>query len=623
MIPPSAAAASRRRRRRSSSSSTAAEPSQPPPPPPPLALGSCRLLVLPHKKSTSRLLLLGAREEEHEELRRRPVAARRHRLLFPSSNGSSSSFVLIRRRIFRQGEEVSAPRSGGEEQQRRRRGHVCDSTTQQRQWILCRCFVQKQQQGLPAADCCSQLSPVIDSNGTLMSERSPKTTTEEEDDDDDDVAALLCFDDSVQVVIRSRNSRPSPDRDDGGGADDECSDSGGAKLDGADDHPEASWWTKGIVEDKYLVEEMMQPLVPQRNNDKASNYNQTKLQYQHQHSHVKVQRLNHRAQAYNSDNSNKKLDSLADHASSSSSSSSLSSPSVDESSYLATLKTKPLPALSVAFDVFFAVSESATAEGRALSKKDDDDNNNNNFENNVSHRGPLLLSALKRQLVGCPILMTAAGGDCGEAAPSAITTRIRLRNCFGKTWYFVAKSVSALQKSSSSQEDRRFATGSRDERSSPVRLYLITPSTKITLFFDDDDDTNTTLNHDADRAANQLPLPSPPQSASLLSPASQLLIDTINCIYRIETSRNAEGGCSKGNVPRAFLLTGPPGVGKVREVPQSAFHNLPANCRSLTCPYCCALFDLDAQRPSRRTTFLRNVTSNLQADLPERRRDHV
>jgi SpoVK/Ycf46/Vps4 family AAA+-type ATPase len=76
-------------------------------------------------------------------------------------------------------------------------------------------------------------------------------------------------------------------------------------------------------------------------------------------------------------------------------------------------------------------------------------------------------------------------------------------------------------------------------------LYIVMPSTRITIV-----DFPT-----GGRASNEIHRKSSGHDESNVSPAAELLIDTIQCART-----------PKVNVPRAFLLTGPPGVGKTYSV---------------------------------------------------------
>ena len=76
-------------------------------------------------------------------------------------------------------------------------------------------------------------------------------------------------------------------------------------------------------------------------------------------------------------------------------------------------------------------------------------------------------------------------------------------------------------------------------------LYIIMPSTRITI-------VNFSTKG---RASKEIVVKSSRHDDLNISPAAELLIDTIQCIRMV-----------KVNVPRAFLLTGPPGVGKTHSV---------------------------------------------------------
>lgn len=95
----------------------------------------------------------------------------------------------------------------------------------------------------------------------------------------------------------------------------------------------------------------------------------------------------------------------------------------------------------------------------------------------------------------------------------------------------------------------------QDALSLPKKFYMVLPSTYITILpakekLSDRMPSDTTSN------------PSPTPNLEPPSPAAALLMETLDCIR----SR----GAKDGNVPRSFLLSGPPGVGKTFSVSWAA-----------------------------------------------------
>ncbi len=95
----------------------------------------------------------------------------------------------------------------------------------------------------------------------------------------------------------------------------------------------------------------------------------------------------------------------------------------------------------------------------------------------------------------------------------------------------------------------------------PKKFYMVLPSTYITILpakekLSDRMPSDTTSNPSQSTNSSPTPTLEPP------SPAAALLMETLDCIR----SR----GANDGNVPRSFLLSGPPGVGKTFSVSWAA-----------------------------------------------------
>lgn len=129
---------------------------------------------------------------------------------------------------------------------------------------------------------------------------------------------------------------------------------------------------------------------------------------------------------------------------------------------------------------------------------------------------PLLLACIKRQLMGCPILWS-----------SDIGTVLTVSDSF-RTWQCHVQSVQVMP--STEHNNKRMVT---------TALGMIYPSTRITL-------------HVVDEAA---PATSGTTTYSSSSQAEQLLRETLQCLQ-----------AGQLHVPRYFLWTGPPGVGKTYSV---------------------------------------------------------
>ena len=140
---------------------------------------------------------------------------------------------------------------------------------------------------------------------------------------------------------------------------------------------------------------------------------------------------------------------------------------------------------------------------------------------------PLLLSCLKRQLVGTPLAWSSSGSDNNKS-------RLAVEDVLDRTWVFEVHSATAL---------RKFDHGTLAGRD--LRLGVIFPSTRITIHFN--------LFQNDETEPEQSPT-IPTQSVS--SRAHRYLMDTIRCLQMTEYAM------SEMNVPRSFLFSGPPGSGK-------------------------------------------------------------
>ena len=134
---------------------------------------------------------------------------------------------------------------------------------------------------------------------------------------------------------------------------------------------------------------------------------------------------------------------------------------------------------------------------------------------------PFEQACLKRQLVGCHLVFVRG----------RITTEISVPFQSHRVCFRVASIL----------------PGPRQTRSQANILYIIMPSTRITII----ESNKPECDESKDKAVKVSQTASPD-----VSPSAVLLIDTIHCIRRAESV----------SVPRAFLLTGPPGVGKTHSV---------------------------------------------------------
>jgi SpoVK/Ycf46/Vps4 family AAA+-type ATPase len=144
---------------------------------------------------------------------------------------------------------------------------------------------------------------------------------------------------------------------------------------------------------------------------------------------------------------------------------------------------------------------------------------------------PLLFTCIKRQLIGCPILWSNKANTL-----FTIQDSYRMWNCQVQAVQFESQHISH-----------------------PFSLGVVYPSTRITIQVEKEED--------------QSPLYSV-TTTTTLSPAARLLRETLHCLQ-----------AGQFHVPRYFLWTGPPGVGKTYSVqqvlPWCQCHNVRGNLSSV------------------------------------------
>lgn len=159
---------------------------------------------------------------------------------------------------------------------------------------------------------------------------------------------------------------------------------------------------------------------------------------------------------------------------------------------------------------------------------------------------PLLYSCVKRQLVGCPILYEEG----------SITTEIRLpiHVVANQTWELTVTSLTISR--------------TKDSYRSEVVIAHILPSTRITLIptisqvpqKEKVPSPNTFIEFTKDQEND---------SHLSISPTARILLDTILCIRYIARpidNRKQLTRADTCDIPRIFLLSGPPGTGKTYSV---------------------------------------------------------
>ena len=137
---------------------------------------------------------------------------------------------------------------------------------------------------------------------------------------------------------------------------------------------------------------------------------------------------------------------------------------------------------------------------------------------------PLLLACIKRQLMGCPVLWSSS---------TVISTVLTVSDTF-QTWKCHVQSVQVMP---SSPADRQHMNNRG------MMLGMIYPSTRITLHVQQQEEVT--------------PDPIATTQSTTSSQAEQLLRETLQCVQ-----------AGQMHVPRYFLWTGPPGVGKTYSVKQ-------------------------------------------------------
>jgi SpoVK/Ycf46/Vps4 family AAA+-type ATPase len=157
---------------------------------------------------------------------------------------------------------------------------------------------------------------------------------------------------------------------------------------------------------------------------------------------------------------------------------------------------------------------------------------------------PLLSSCLKRQLAGSVV---AAVDLAREEDRTATAARIRLA-FGGSTWRFAALRAVARG-------------GGGGSRRGPPPPFRILPGTRITMERGELWSDERPLEGEGEGEEGEEEEEGEEGPSATLSPAAQLLVDTIRCLG---------GGWS--DVPRGYILTGPPGTGKTFAVRQAVRH---------------------------------------------------
>jgi len=224
-------------------------------------------------------------------------------------------------------------------------------------------------------------------------------------------------------------------------------------------------------------------------------------------------------------------------------------------SFLAGVAEQPIHAASVSFRAFLIGATANTCDSGNSSENDDDG------VDSLVDKNPLLVSALKRQLVGVPFIFIPFEGD--DQRNFTLTTKVRARCASGgKEWVFEVTS----------------ATGPvwQERHRKENIVYVIVPNTRITIL--PAQQAPLSLHKAVTRAPGTrtaAALPTPPRTRTLArSPVEELLVETISSVL----STAPYTGDTSVRVPRAFLLSGPPGVGKTHAVRACVNRFSPRDC---------------------------------------------
>ena len=173
---------------------------------------------------------------------------------------------------------------------------------------------------------------------------------------------------------------------------------------------------------------------------------------------------------------------------------------------------------------------------------------------------PLLQSCLKRQLVGCNVGIWNNGINTKKTPGIIKTTKIQFS--FEQImWTFMIDSITA------GATPTYVGRGNDDIE---FHIGIISPSTRITFLHPIITSALTKSNPTS--MTPSLPSDSPSRTTSTnlyKSPAVRILLDAIHCINCIQNLSCSSSSLKLpifGNVPRAFLLSGPPGVGKTHAI---------------------------------------------------------
>jgi SpoVK/Ycf46/Vps4 family AAA+-type ATPase len=260
----------------------------------------------------------------------------------------------------------------------------------------------------------------------------------------------------------------------------------------------------------------------------------------------------------------------------------------DDDDFVGIFSSPPTPLLSVAFSIYADPPLLWTAMS--------------------STRLALLQSCLKRQLVACPLIWKDDHDDNKEGG-GIFTTQVTLENMLDRTWTLQVESITAVGRRSSSiasimglcsTPHTTLRTGTTASAHSfgalENILFTILPSTRITLNMTTGRSTkpsssssiqeepitpvmSTTTNKEQKATIQQQ---EQQQQQQHVSPTSRLLAETLHCCSRFTSTSILQPAQQQGSttsslpslptikttrgsgidIPRSFLLSGPPGVGK-------------------------------------------------------------